>query len=111
MARTAGHVKPTGGSWMDPPSSICILVVQRSCGDPFHKKPIQGKEIFVKNILSVTSVCWERMPESCRHSWGFGSKDATEGPGIAKTELQGTCPQPRKLYSPPKKCENWISGG
>lgn len=48
---------------MDPPSSISILVVQRSCGDPFRKKPIQGKEIFVENILSVTSACREGMLE------------------------------------------------
>lgn len=28
MARTAGHVSPNGGSWMDPPSSISTLVVE-----------------------------------------------------------------------------------
>lgn len=63
MARTAGHVSPNGGSWMDPPSSISTLVVQTSCGDSFREKPIQGKEIFVRNILSVTSACREGMPE------------------------------------------------
>lgn len=62
-ARAAGCVSPAGGSWMDPPSSIPTLVVQRSYGDPFWEKPIHGKEIFVKNILSVTSVCREGMPE------------------------------------------------
>lgn len=63
MARTAGHVSLTGGSWMDPPSSISILVVQRSCGNSFQEKPIQGKEAFVRNILNVTSACQEGMPE------------------------------------------------
>lgn len=48
---------------MDPPSSISTLVVQTSCGDSFREKPIQGKEIFVRNILSVTSACREGMPE------------------------------------------------
>lgn len=105
MARTDGHVSPTGGSWMDPPSSISIWVVQRSCGDPFREEnnPRKG------NICSKHPECDQRVPggnardkQSCRHSWEFGSKDATKGSGIAKTEPRGLAPSQGNFTPLPK---------
>lgn len=99
---------------MDPSSSISILVVQKNYGDPFQENPIQGKETFVKNILSVSSTCQEGMPEingELQGLLGVWLQRCYRGARNSQDRATGTCPQPRKLYSPPKKCENWISGG
>lgn len=102
---------PELGAWM---ASLAPTRVWRSWGGPIlgKKHPRKG------NPREKHPECGRCMPEIRQEiSWGFGSKDGTEGLGMAKAEPgQGTgdlpsSPHQQTNTSGHKNRESWVSAG